>query len=143
HGAQARQSSCHGPARASGDPAPSGPRALRIRQPVPDYGRSRSLLKFGSTSAVRSLVARGELSPSGAGPRRTLMFRTDELDRFVEFRGRRRVLSRQRHAAPGEKGVSDANERRSNQISGRPKVDDKTYRVRFKLKDPRTGKRGR
>jgi DNA-directed RNA polymerase specialized sigma24 family protein len=75
-------------------------------------------LKYGSASAIRSLVARGELAPTGAGPRGTLMFVTQELDRFVESRGRRRVLS-VRHAAPGEKGVSDADHGRTDEVSGR------------------------
>jgi DNA-directed RNA polymerase specialized sigma24 family protein len=75
-------------------------------------------LKYGSASAIRSLVARGELAPTGAGPRGTLMFVTQELDRFVESRGRRRVLS-VRHAAPGEKGVSDAQQRRTDEVPGR------------------------
>src|SRR5690348_14867726 len=47
-------------------------------------------LRFNSTSAIRSLVSRGELSPSGAGPKGTLLFRVEELDRFVQARIRRR-----------------------------------------------------
>ncbi len=47
-------------------------------------------LRFGTTSAIRTLVWRGELRPSGAGSNGVLLFRIEELDRFVHERLRRR-----------------------------------------------------
>jgi hypothetical protein len=50
-------------------------------------------LRFGSASSIRMLVFRGELLPSGAGSKGTLLFRIEELDRFVQQRLRGRGYS--------------------------------------------------
>src|SRR5437016_4062687 len=99
---------------------PSGerPAAPRLDSPYFTTAEAAVYLRFRSPSAIRSLVARGELTPSGAGARGTLLFRVEELDRFVEHRGRRRVVSPRRHAAPRRKGAGDATEGSSDEVSG-------------------------
>src|SRR5215831_14531515 len=92
--------------------------AAAIRPVYLTTAEAAAYLRFGSASSIRTLVRRDELTPAGAGPRGTLLFRIEELDRFVEFRGRLRVLY-VRHATPGRKGVCDANERNQDEVSGR------------------------
>src|SRR6266545_4999058 len=75
-------------------------------------------LRFRSSSGIRTAVWRGELQPSGIGPKGAHMFRVEDLDCFLEDRLRRRVGFQRRHAAPGGKGARNATEGIENEISG-------------------------
>ncbi len=72
-------------------------------------------LRYRSTSGVRSAVQRGELKPCGVGPKNTLLFTRQELDRFVSARMRR--YRSPDHEMPGEqKGRLDEKIRKTNQV---------------------------
>ena len=75
-------------------------------------------LKYQSTSAVRSAVARGQLHPCGRGPRGTLFFTKDELDEFVAKRFSPKLISSKRHVTLEQKGVYDATTEQFNKIPG-------------------------
>lgn len=66
-------------ARLSPLTSPALPRLVTTRE-------AAEYLRFGTSGAIRNAVARGQLTPMGAGPRGSHMFTPEELDRFLAKR---------------------------------------------------------
>ncbi len=58
-------------------------------QPLLTTWEAAHYLRFRTASGIRTVVARGELRPYGAGPKGCHLFTVAELDRFVASRGAR------------------------------------------------------
>ena len=88
-----------------------------ITSPFLDTREAAAYLKYRSASGIRNAVARGWLTPSGIGPRRTLLFTREELHRFAAARATR--YPRPRNGMPGESEVPDETIGQCDEVSRR------------------------
>ena len=67
-------------------------------QPLLTTWEAAHYLRFRTASGIRTVVARGELRPCGAGPKGCHLFTIAELDRFVSGRAARYARRASREA---------------------------------------------
>jgi hypothetical protein len=100
--------------------------------PLLTTAEAASYLRFRTASGIRTIVARGELIPLGAGPKGSHLFTREELDRFA-------VARAARYARPclgtGDRKALPREEQATHTLSGRvpPRPGD--------VLDPREGGR--
>ena len=86
--------------------------------PLLNTAEAAAYLRFGSASGIRTLVARGELIPAGAGARCVHLFTVAELDRFIAARAAR--YARRHLGMPGDrKGPHHGEPRNEDALSRR------------------------
>jgi hypothetical protein len=88
-----------------------------VHEPLLTTREAAHYLRFRSSSGIRTAVARGELTPLGAGAKGSHLFTRGELDRFVSLRAAR--YARGRHGAPGDRRELLDEERNTDTLSGR------------------------
>ena len=75
-------------------------------------------LGYGSASAIRSCIHRGELVPDGRGPRNMAMFHTETLDAFLVDRASR--YPQRRHAVLGPGSDPNEESKQGDALQRRP-----------------------
>jgi hypothetical protein len=118
---------------------------VRDITPAPPDGylttnEAAGFLRFRSPSGIRTAVMRGELQPAGVGPRGSLLFKREDLDRFVRARHARHQgrLARSGRSNDATDALSGNHEDRRKHLSD-PRAGERS--AHWKAKGGATNKR--